>query len=685
MPMPNRLQYETSPYLLQHAHNPVDWYAWKPEAFERARAEDKPVLVSIGYSTCHWCHVMERESFEDESIAAFMNEHFINIKVDREERPDVDQIYMDACQAIHGSGGWPLNCFLTPEGKPYFAGTYYPPRPAHNRPSWPQVLQRMSAAYREQREVVEEQAGRLLDLAGQADATFFRDQFGPDQPDNGLGEQLTQQIFQRLLEQFDRKDGGFGGAPKFPATMSLQYLLDYGLLAGESQALEAVEFSLEKMIGGGIYDQLGGGFARYATDRAWLIPHFEKMLYDNALLVSLLSAAYQQTGKELFRRAIEETLAFIEREMTHPEGGFYAALDADSEGEEGKFYVWEQPEIEAVLGDEAALFNGFYGVTEKGNWEGKNILWRPHRLEEYAAQMQLAPDVLQERLDAARTKLLARRAGRVRPGLDDKILLSWNALQVIAYARAYVALGRTEYRDRAERNLDFLLRKFRREEGEGFYHTYKDGKAQYPAFLDDYAHLIAALLEVYRIGFREEYLHQAQRLSDLVLDHFLDPTAKMFYFTSSEQADLPLRKKDLYDGAVPAGNSTMAGNLQLLAVLFDRADYRDLAADMLGKVSAAVGKYPGSFGRWASALLREVYPLREIAIVGPEWKERADEVNAWYLPQTLLMAAPEGSTGFPLLEGKGQKRETLIYLCEQYACRQPVKSLAALKQLVGAN
>jgi uncharacterized protein YyaL (SSP411 family) len=677
----NRLQHESSPYLQQHATNPVDWYPWKEEAFQRAREEDKPILVSIGYSTCHWCHVMEKESFEDPDIAAYMNEHFINIKVDREERPDVDQIYMEACQVISGNGGWPLNCFLTPDRRPFFAGTYYPPRPAYNRPSWKQLLLNMHHVYQDRRQDVEDQADRLMEVIRSSDSTFLKDNLA-EQAETAVNDQFLQQIYSRIGEQMDMQDGGIGGAPKFPATMTLDYLLQYGRELGDAASIEHVHFSLEKMIRGGIYDQLGGGFARYATDRAWLIPHFEKMLYDNALLVGLLADAYRQKPSELYRQAIEETLGFIRREMTHSEGGFYAALDADSEGEEGKFYVWQAGEIRDELGEEAELFMDYYGVSEEGNWEGKNILWRPIELSTFTEQKGLTASVCQEKLAAAREKLLTVRARRVRPGRDEKVLLGWNALMTSAYAKAFQALGHPEYLEAAERNLSFIWKAFVRPGHIGFFHTYKDGAAQYDAFLDDYAFLIEALWEVYSITFREEYLERARELTDYVLDHFHDPQTGLFFFTALGQQDIPVRRRDLYDSATPSGNSTMLRNLQRLGVLFDQEDYRKQADDMLGRIQDAVGKYPASFGRWAIGMLRAVRGSAEIAVVGPDFLELSHSLQRLYIPGAVWMAAGNDHDQYPLLKGKQAGERTRIFLCKDYACRQPVETKEAFEQLV---
>ena len=694
----NRLQHESSPYLLQHAHNPVDWYAWRPEAFDRARKENKPILVSIGYSTCHWCHVMERESFENPDIAGFMNEHFINIKVDREERPDVDAIYMEACQILTNSGGWPLNCFLTPDAKPFFAGTYYPPRPMHNRPSWLQVLQHMSRVWETQRDTVFEQAEKLMGHIERNDNVFLKNTPVALEPgsESPFTPGLLENILYQMREQFDRVEGGFGGAPKFPSTMAIQYLLHYHWYSQNPEALQHALFSLDKMIMGGIYDQLGGGFARYATDRAWLVPHFEKMLYDNALLVSVLADAYKllqsigngmagnpyQVQAARYRDTISETLRFVERELTHPKGGFYAALDADSEGEEGKFYVWSKNEIDNLLGNDADLFCRFYDVTEDGNWEGTNVLWRPLSFQAFAQSENIELNVLKDHLARSRKKLFAARAERVAPGLDDKVILSWNALMCSAYAQAYTALGVPAYKETAIRNADFILENMTEGSNDRLLHSWKDGQAQHTAVLDDYAFLIAALIDIWQITFNSRYLSLAEKYTEQVFSYFEDPDTGLFFYTAADQEDIIIRKKDLYDNATPSGNSTMIQVLQRLGILLDRPEWRQRASRSLLSTYKTVERYPLSFERWALALMNETYPALEIAVLGDNAVEKALDIQQRFVSNKVLAASVDEVADNPLLAHKTGATDAYIYICKDYACQKPVQTLAEFDQLI---
>jgi uncharacterized protein YyaL (SSP411 family) len=682
----NNLIRETSPYLLQHAHNPVDWYAWKPEAFEKAEKEGKPILVSIGYSTCHWCHVMERESFENETVAAFMNKHFINIKVDREERPDVDQIYMEACQIISGSGGWPLNCFLTPDRRPFYAGTYYPPEPRYNRPSWIQVLQNINDAFQNKRETVEGQANRLMEIINNSDNRLLDNVIDVATGDQIFDKTYTGEIYTKLRERFDTLEGGFGGAPKFPAVMSLRFLLDYHYFSGDKEAKKHLQFSLDKMIRGGIYDHLGGGFSRYAVDRAWLVPHFEKMLYDNALLIELLSDTHKIEPRKEYADAIIFSLEYIKREMTSPEGGFYAAQDADSEGVEGKFYVWDKSEIDDLLGEEASkLFCDLYDISEAGNWEHKNILNRKTSFVVKAEELGLDINVLTERLAKSRKILFTERIKRIPPGLDDKILLDWNALMCSAYASAFSALQVSDYRDIAIRNLDFLLGRFSVDGGSAKYHTYKDGQAQYPAFLNDYAFLIKACLDVYQITFNNRYLEEARRLNDFVFECFFDPQINLYYFTAANQGDIVTRKKEIYDSATPSGNAVMVSNLLRLGTMIDSPKLTEIADQMLLKLKGAILNYPGSFAQWGLSILKRAFPGVEIAILGEEALEKAQKIQNHYLPNTVIMASQKADEQYELLKGRFDPTQTLLYLCRNYSCQRPVNHAEEILEMLQAK
>ena len=662
----NRLIHETSPYLQQHAYNPVDWYPWGEEALERAKIEDKPILVSIGYSTCHWCHVMERESFEDEQVAAYMNEHFINIKVDREERPDVDAIYMEAVQLVqNGQGGWPLNCFLLPNGRPFFGGTYFPPRAAYQRASWMDVLGNLKNAFDTRREEVEAQANKILNYIKKSQE-HFAGSLELDAVASSFDKALLKTAFENLQNSFDAEDGGFGGAPKFPGVMALRFCYNYYLAEKEEGALQHLLFSLDKMAMGGIYDHLGGGFARYTVDARWLVPHFEKMLYDNALLVGLLADVYKLEAKPLYRQRIEETLEWVAREMLSPEGGFYAALDADSEGVEGKFYVWDKAEIDTVLGEDSALFCKYYDVTEQGNWEEKNILNMDWSTAEFLQtnNLDLEEKAFEVFLKNARKKLLQERAKRIRPGLDDKILLDWNAMMISAYCKAYQALNEEAYKNTAVRALNLLLDKFKvAEDGLHLYHSYKDGQAKHHAFLDDYALLIEALLEVYTISQDKSYLNLAQEYADFTTNEFLDFQDNLYYFTSAKQQDIILHKKSLYDSATPSGNATMVHNLQRLGILLDENQYRKQGERTLAVVKDSIERYPLSFGRWANALFLEVYPLRTIHVSGS---------NSHEILQNLL-----NNNLFNTVVEKDAKEATTtqIVVCKDYTCNLPVSTV----------
>ena len=671
----NRLAHETSPYLLQHAHNPVDWFPWGEEALKRAKEENKPILVSIGYSACHWCHVMERESFENEDTAELMNENFINIKIDREERPDLDHIYMDAVQAMSGSGGWPLNVFLTPDKKPFYGGTYFPPEKAYNRPSWKDVLSGVIHAFKEKRNEIESQAETLTAHMEQSNQFGFG---GAANIEETFSRDRKDTIYKNLLLSADKVWGGFGRAPKFPQTGSIQYLLRYYHYFRDEEALQQACLSLDKMIYGGIYDQAGGGFARYSTDNEWLVPHFEKMLYDNALLVMVMAEAYQVTGKEVYKRTIEQTLGFIEREMISPEGGFYAALDADSEGVEGKYYVWGKQEVESILGGEAALFCDYYGVTEKGNWEGKNILNVSVEPGTFSSKMGVSEALLLEKIGKAVDKLLAERNKRVTPGLDNKLLIGWNALMNTAFSKAFIATGEERYRQRAISNMEFMLT--RMVNGLEIKHIYKEGNIKQWAFLDDYAYFIQALIHLQEITGNAGYLLKAKGLLESVLTGFEEEGTGFLFFTRKDQRDVIIRKKEVYDGATPSGNSVMTGNLLYLSVVFDKKEWKERAVKLAGELGNAIVKYPTSFSNWANLVLLMEMGSKEVVVTGSNFNSIHFDILHNFMPERILQLSSVPHDGFPLLEGKQFLNPHLVYFCENYTCKPPVATLSEFVQ-----
>jgi len=674
----NKLIHESSPYLLQHAHNPVQWYPWGPEALDKAKELDKPILVSIGYAACHWCHVMERESFEDEAVAEYMNEHFINIKIDREERPDLDHIYMDAVQAIAGNGGWPLNVFLTTDAKPFYGGTYFPPQKAYNRPSWKDVLTNIHNAWMDKREELVQQAQNLVDHISLSGNVFGKN--GPDAPAALFTREQCDTIAENILKAADTMYGGFGAAPKFPQTFTIQYLLAYGHFFKHQKAREHAEFSLQQMLNGGIYDHLAGGLARYSTDSHWLAPHFEKMLYDNALLVSVLADAYQVTNNKIYADAIDKTLGFFIREMKHPEGGFFAALDADSEGEEGKFYVWDKTQIDDILGNDAALYCKWFGVSEKGNWEGKNILHISTSEAVFAKENNISTEALQALISEGNEKLLRERNKRPRPITDDKILLGWNALLLTAFCKASAALGNTYYQEEAVALFDFIAEKFS-SEGMIRFHTYKNNEAKHPAFLDDYAYMIQACIHLQEITSNQQYLIEAKKMTEYVINNFENAATGFFYYTHSDQSDIITRKVEFYDGAVPSGNSIMAENLGYLSVIFDNKDWQIRARNLTQSLSDAIVKYPSSFAIWAMALLKQFTGINEIVITGKEPSIIIRELLSLYIPNKVFQSS-HVEAEFPLLKHKLFGASPQIYLCKDYECQAPVGKIDELKMLL---
>lgn len=674
----NRLIYETSPYLLQHAHNPVDWYPWGSEALERAKNEDKPILISIGYSACHWCHVMERESFENVETARLMNEHFINIKIDREERPDLDHIYMDAVQAMTGSGGWPLNVFLLPDGKPFYGGTYFPPQRAYSRSSWTEILHSVNDAYKNKKHELESQAYNITEHLKKANEIGIA---GIKQHHQFDEKSLTE-IANALLINADKIWGGFGGAPKFPQTFSIQYLLRNYYFTNHEESLKHALLSLNKMIFGGINDQLGGGFARYSTDDKWLAPHFEKMLYDNALLLNVLCEAYQLTGIDLYKTCIENTLAFVQAELMNEEGGFYSALDADSEGVEGKFYTWSKSEIAEILEEDAQLFCNFYGATENGNWEHTNILWITKPLDEFADESNLDKDELNKTLSKCRSKLLQERKKRIRPQLDDKIILGWNALLNIACSKAYAATGNTAYKALAEKNMQFLEKSFQDADSGLWLHTFKNDMAKYPAFLDDYAYLIYAYIHLQEITANQEYLAKAKKITELVIENFKDEITDYFYYTGKFQDDVIIRQKEFYDRATPSGNSIMAICLHYLSVVFELQLWKEISVGMVGGLKKIIVKYPSSFGEWSCLAQQLVFGRPELIVTGRRVDEKLISVLNLYIPNKILQASGVINDTFPLLRQKIFGDDFLIYICKDYACQPPVKTAEEIKSLL---
>ncbi|HYH88220.1 MAG TPA: thioredoxin domain-containing protein [Solirubrobacteraceae bacterium] len=649
--MANRLARETSAYLLQHAENPVDWYPWGEEAFARARDEDRAILVSIGYSACHWCHVMERESFEDAGVAKLMNERFVCIKVDREEHPDVDAIYMDAVQAMTGHGGWPLNAFLTPTGIPFWAGTYFPPEPRQGMPSWPQVLNALGTAWDEQREEIRSQAGAIVPrLRGAAALKPPEAEIDPGSLDTAVAS---------LRKLYDAEHGGFGGAPKFPPASAIDFLLGRG-------EREMALHTLRRMASGGMYDQIGGGFSRYSVDRTWLVPHFEKMLYDNALLARAYLHAWQVTGEPLFERVCRETLDWALAELRQEEGGFASALDADSEGVEGKFYVWTLAEVHELLGDELGTEAiEHFGMTERGNFEGANI------------PVRATPDPSHR--DELRSRLYRARARRVWPGLDDKRLTGWNALMISALADAAAAFDDPAYRSAAVECADFLVTRMRDADGR-LLRTYNRGQARLRAVLEDHAFLLEALLTLYEATFDAHWFAEARALADTIIERFADPEHGGFFSTADDHAQLIARRKDIDDNPIPAGQSAAALGLLRLSALTGEHRYEEAALGVLQLLHTIAPEHPAGFGHLLQAIDFHVSPVREVALVGPDLAPLERVVRSTYRPR-IVVAGGEPD-GVPLLAGREPvDGRAAAYVCERFACRRPVTEpdeLAAL-------
>jgi uncharacterized protein len=678
----NRLARESSPYLLQHSHNPVDWYPWGHEALRTARERDQPILLSVGYSSCHWCHVMERESFEDEETARLMNDHFVSIKVDREERPDVDAIYMNFVQMTTGHGGWPLTVFLTPDLVPFYGGTYFPPQDLPGRPGFRSVLRNVAAFYRDRREEVLRNRDRLKEALESSPYLT--------EGDDDLGEETLNSARDALMRNADLRNGGFGGAPKFPSSVSLGFLMRWCNRKGDPSAREVVERSLDAMARGGIYDQLGGGFHRYTVDARWMVPHFEKMLYDNALLARAYLEGYQMTGREEYRSVVQETLGYVLRDLSHPSGGFFAAEDADSEGEEGRFYVWTSEEISSVLDRETTeLFGDFFGVTTPGNWEGRNILHRRRDVETMARERNISREDLLRVLDGARSRLLEVRGRRTRPGLDDKVLASWNGLMLSAFAEASFVFARDDYLRIARRSAEFLVAEMIREGR--LRRSWKDGEARLQGYLEDYAHVVEGFLALFRVSGERVWLDRAVELTEVLIQYFWDEASGDFFFTPSDHEPLLIRPKEHFDNATPSGNSTSAHNLLTLARLTGTDRYREMAERMLRRMSAALSRFPHGFGNWLRAVDDYLGPVKEVAVVGsPEARQPfLDVLRSVYLPR-MLMVVGEGneadSDPIPLLRGRSAPRGSAVaYVCESYVCSEPAAEPALLADQIGCT
>ena len=677
--MPNQLIHETSPYLLQHAHNPVEWYPWGEEAFDKARRENKPVLLSVGYSACHWCHVMAHESFENEDIAKLMNELFVNIKVDREERPDVDQIYMNAVQMMTHHGGWPMTVFLTPEAVPFYGGTYFPPQDRYNMPGFPRVLISVAEAYRDRQDDIRETGTSLVNELQRLSATS-----GSDQP---IEKELLDAAYAGIVRTYDKTHGGFGGAPKFPPAMALEFLLRTHARTGNRDALEMVRHTCRQMANGGMYDQLGGGFHRYSTDARWLVPHFEKMLYDNALLSRLYLHYFQVSEEQQARQTAEGILDYVLREMTHSAGGFYSTQDADSEGHEGKFFVWEIEEIREALGErDATLFCSYYDITPAGNFEGKNIPNVTRSLEQVAEENNVSVSELQASLDESRRKLFDLRETRIKPDRDEKILTAWNGLMMASFAEAGVILNRPDYTEAARRNAEFVLSNLRKDGA--LLRTWKDGVAKFNGYLEDYSFLIEGLVTLFETTGEFRWLEEAQELTERMIEDFWDDENGGFFFTGKSHENLIVRSKDYFDNATPSGNSVAAIALLRLSILTGKENYRNLAIAVLREIGDSARRYPSGFGYALSAADFLLSTPKEIAIVGKDRNDIEPLLSeAWhrYLPNKVVAPGFEPRE-IPLLENRPlQNNRATAYVCVRYTCQQPVNEPSELAHQLSAD
>lgn len=659
----NHLANESSPYLLQHSHNPVNWYPWSDKALIEAKKENKLLIISIGYAACHWCHVMEEQSFEDLEVAELMNKNFISIKVDREERPDIDQIYMDACHLMSGRGGWPLNAIALPDGRPVYAGTYFP------KDKWIELLKQLQNIWEKQPERLISQAENITQGLNELNTINISDKSAI------INNDIVHLAFSKMSQNFDFKYGGHGQAPKFPMPSEWNFVMNYSYFSENKTAINALQITLDEMAKGGIYDHLGGGFSRYSTDKYWKVPHFEKMLYDNAQLISLYSKAYQYLKDDFYKKIIVESIEFVERELTHENGGFYSSLDADSEGEEGKYYVWTAENIDDILQDQSTVFMNFYQITVEGNWEhGNNILILRNKEEEYAIENKLDLNSFQTNLKSSRQKLWQKREERIRPATDDKILCSWNALMLSAYIDAYRAIGDKSYLEKAISSANFIQTNFLKEDYR-LDRNFKNNRSTINAFLDDYAFVIKAYLDLYQSSFDVKYLLLAKNLTEYVFEHFKDTGSVYFYYTSDLDPALVSRSFELSDNVIPASNSQMAHNLFVLGKILDIEQYINHSKLMLIGQLEGIKSQASFYSNWANLLLKFTEGIYEIVIIGENYKEIADSFKTAYLPNIIMVASPNESKELPLTKYRAVNGKTLIYVCQNNVCQLPVETV----------
>jgi len=669
MKFKNKLANESSPYLLQHANNPVNWYPWGNEALTKAKSENKLLIISVGYAACHWCHVMEHESFEDTTVAQVMNENYVSIKVDREERPDIDQIYMDAAYMITGRGGWPLNVIALPDGRPVYAGTYF------RKNDWVRILLYFKDLYQKEPETFNTEAGKLVEAIKEMKIP------GAGSKDSSFTKQDIKESFEKIISYIDFSNGGTNGAPKFPMPDIYQFLLKYHFHSKDSKALEAVRITLNKMANGGIYDHIGGGFARYSTDDIWKVPHFEKMLYDNAQLVSLYSNAYKVTGNKLYKKIVFETLDFIEREMTDESGGFYSSLDADSEGEEGKYYVWTKKEIENLIGKNSELFCEYFSVTSIGNWESNNILFITQKKEDLLKKYQINEEIFNRIINDSKKILFKERNKRIKPGLDDKILTSWNALMLRGYADAYAAFGEQKFIDSAIKSGEFIEKKMMSDDGR-LSRNYKNGKGSINAFLDDYAYTIEAFISLYEATFDERWIFNAKKLADYVIVHFRDSESGFFFYTSDIDEPLITRKIDFSDNVTPSSNASIATGLMKLSKFFYEAQYEEFADRMFSSIRQYAKTNPLYHAYWLGSAINIPFPFYELGIVGEKFESEREKISRMFLPNIILFGGSKENK-LDILSNRFIPDKTLFYVCENRVCKLPIEeSDKAIEQII---